>query len=498
MLRRSITAFATRQMGYVFWRQKLLLDIEKTKRTYLLNERPYPLAEITKRMAKIRAKYDDTTDTQEQTLLRGEYKYFSGKLVDLRHAEVRDMIAFLDIGAFFGFWDTAQVDPCIDELMLHIAELSGSELVHLLVALAGVRKHQSVAYRVCAEQLSLIPAEDFGFDDVIRLLQACEAEDPPALVHGLLTCVAKNTDRLSVADAAGILPTIAVTSASTLAKCRHLVEELRDICADEAADLTPIQIAAVCEALTTMDMKDTLAEERLAAAFVDKQRTACPRSIAMMMYAVGSLPLANALEERIFYLINRFCTSELFVITKTYVDCFAAMRSATSGGAQEAVQCRAVVQKVQELSQHLAAHLTSASVFVPPHILVGLLECLADSVAFKEAFGASFHTLLHAVCGRVVSVSKELDLPMLFDVLRSANRLGASMMQAASIAVIEALHKRLFAGLARDVGSNDAASWLTDVDAMSGVNAVVRQRLQSDIVPLLRHHVSVQRHAGSV
>ena len=142
-MRRSSLFLTQRTPGYVFWRQKTLVELEKTKRNYLLNERPFPLAEITRRMLRIRHRYEDSTDFHERNLLRGEYKYFTGKLCDLRGAAMSDMISFLESGAYFGFWDTSQIDRVVDELVLRLGNMTSNELVHLLQALSGVRKHRS-------------------------------------------------------------------------------------------------------------------------------------------------------------------------------------------------------------------------------------------------------------------------------------------------------------------------------------------------------------------
>eukprot|EP00672_Neobodo_designis_P014780 CAMPEP_0174858060 /NCGR_PEP_ID=MMETSP1114-20130205/41248_1 /TAXON_ID=312471 /ORGANISM="Neobodo designis, Strain CCAP 1951/1" /LENGTH=52 /DNA_ID=CAMNT_0016092945 /DNA_START=8 /DNA_END=163 /DNA_ORIENTATION=+ len=41
----------------------------------------------------------------ERGLLRGEYKYYTGKACDMRHASTADMVAAIECCGFFGFWD---------------------------------------------------------------------------------------------------------------------------------------------------------------------------------------------------------------------------------------------------------------------------------------------------------------------------------------------------------------------------------------------------------
>ena len=114
MWRLSVVRKTTRAGGYAFWRESTLQQLESTKRPYLLQERPFPIAEVVKRMIKIRRSYDSASDNHERTLLRGEYKFFTGKICDLRGAHPDDMISYLESAYFFGFWDAEQVAKILE------------------------------------------------------------------------------------------------------------------------------------------------------------------------------------------------------------------------------------------------------------------------------------------------------------------------------------------------------------------------------------------------
>lgn len=94
------------------------MDIETSQRGYLFagGGKPVGLGEIVRRMIQVKARYRETVNDGERTLLRGEYKYYSGKLCELRAAQTADLIVYLECAAFFGFWDVGQVDRILELL----------------------------------------------------------------------------------------------------------------------------------------------------------------------------------------------------------------------------------------------------------------------------------------------------------------------------------------------------------------------------------------------
>ncbi|CUE73046.1 Hypothetical protein, putative [Bodo saltans] len=342
MFRSSSERLATRTAGYVFWRQRNLIELEKSKRSYLLNEAPYPVAEIARRMVRVRSKFQATTDFHEQTLLRGEYKYFTGKLLDLRRAPLNDLIAYVETAAAFGFWDTSQIDRIVDELALHLESLTSHQAIHLLIAISGVRKHQSHLYQSVAA--SLLPrVDDMAFEDALLLTKACEIDDPPPLLEALFARIAVDLERVDPKAAVVILSSMTCVSKSVQLHYEVMVQELKAIIVDElqqtnystdkrsrspassGGDVTLLEIATVAEALVTLETFDLTTRECLMRAFLFRLNDACPRSLAMMFYACDSSDLARAAEGRVLHHLLRYSTAELYALTKVYVNALDAV-----------------------------------------------------------------------------------------------------------------------------------------------------------------------------
>jgi hypothetical protein len=371
MLRFSRHQLATRTAGYVFWRQRTLIELEKSKRSYLLNERPYPVAEIARRMVRVRSRYAATSDFHEQTLLRGEYKYFSGKLLDLRRAQLSDLIAYVEMGSVFGFWDSAQIDRVLDELVLHLSELDGNQLIHLLSATSGVRKHQSHLYKTVAE--ALVPqVPNMAFEDVVRLVKACEVEDPPPLLEALFARIAADLGSVTVHAAVATLSAMTCAAKAAQEHYEVMIQELKAMLVDElqqqqhgvgsgsegnvayagGGDASPgadhddalslLDVATVAEALASLETLDLTTRECLMRSFLLRLHEACPRSLAMMFYACDSIDLARAAERRVLHHMMRFSTAELYAVTKVYLKALGDMSNVapptlrrTTGGNDE-------------------------------------------------------------------------------------------------------------------------------------------------------------------
>lgn len=77
-------------------------------------------------------------DDHEHALLRGEYKYFTGKAIDVRGASVTDLIAFVQCCSFFKFYETGSLDRVLEELSLKVTTLQPLEVLALMVAVSDL------------------------------------------------------------------------------------------------------------------------------------------------------------------------------------------------------------------------------------------------------------------------------------------------------------------------------------------------------------------------
>lgn len=219
MWRKSIFLWSKRTPGYVFWRERTLMDLETSQRGYLFagGTKSVPLGEIVRRMMQVKARYHETSDVGERTLLRGEYKYFTGKPCDLRAARTADIVVYLECSAFFGFWDVGQVDRML-EVLHHRSmslwldpsssssvlpgadEIDKEELRRLLLCLPTLRKDGSPLYGHLTALLSSMLSHSshaLSEEAVLSPEEACElflastAQTPRALLLGLLPVVGR-------------------------------------------------------------------------------------------------------------------------------------------------------------------------------------------------------------------------------------------------------------------------------------------------------------------
>lgn len=515
----------------MFWRQRTLIELEKSKRSYLLNERPYPVAEIVRRMVRVKVKYSASSDFHEQTLLRGEYKYFSGKLVDLRGAQLGDMIAYVEMGAAFGFWDSSQIDRIMDELTLHLSNMNSNQLMHLLVAISGVRKHQSRLYQIVAA--ALVPlVDDMAFEDAALLVKCCEVDDPPPLLESLFARLASELGRVSARTAIAALSAMTCVPKSIQLHYEVLIQELKCVIVDEVQQarlddgecstspqggnedgtttvtdhtaLTLVDLATVSEALVALETFDLTTRECLMRAFVFRLKEACPRSLAMMLYACDSQDLARVAEGRVLHHLMRFSTEELYAVTKVYLKSLSDISKilsrqrlrgtskSTSGSQTDALvhgavilssnpprssttttllddlsgdealpitleernaaeaRRRELVRVVHDLLHQLLQHVQSSTAQAHPDIYLGLLRCCADGTAEEnELLGGSsiLRQTVHAVCSKMVSLAREMSLDQLVEFLILSSSLGRLSLHASVVAIMDVMRSRVAAAV---------------------------------------------------
>lgn len=314
MFRRSLLSNAVREFGHVFFRTQLKTLQQKAAQTPLLQERPYPLAEIVRRIVRVRIKYQETDDEQERALLRGEYKFYTGKGVHLRDAQTADLVAMISCAAFFGFFDTALVDRVLGQVLSRAEELSSLELCQLAQDLPRVGKprspHMRAIFRLlCSNDCASL--RTLELEDHMDLVEnAVGVHCPYVFVHTLIFSLiaphvlqADRTPSLSLQNYVSILEALVVreqvkplswrrrksghisddgtmeTENKQLEEeekqQRQLVKRVRlhllEACKEESPDLTADMVAQIFELLATLNELDIFSARTLRQWF-DKNR----------------------------------------------------------------------------------------------------------------------------------------------------------------------------------------------------------------------------------
>ncbi|KAG5482074.1 hypothetical protein LSCM1_05793 [Leishmania martiniquensis] len=331
MLQRSSCWLSKRTPGYVFWRQSSLTELEHSKRNYLLSERPVPLGEISRRMARVKSRYEDTRDSHERNLLRGEYKYFTGKLCDLRAARLGDMVMVLQCAAFFGFWDATQVDRILAELFLQLEGMEAVELVALFTCMPQLGQQESELYRrVALELVPLVP--DLTTEECLAVCRACTAETPPELTEAALRDLTKHLEDISPAQCVEVLDTWSVVPAAVRFRLLATMEGVRQRALSHLEELECMDVAVLYTCLqeeVSAGRADFISSEalqrRLLSAFTRDMSRTCPRSTAMLFSAVRgthslALELAQQMASRALFLSTDFTPDELLAVFSVYVE----------------------------------------------------------------------------------------------------------------------------------------------------------------------------------
>ncbi|KAK7194977.1 hypothetical protein NESM_000420300 [Novymonas esmeraldas] len=431
MLRRLPWWLSKRTPGYVFWRQSSLTELEHSKRNYLLSERPVPLGEIARRMARVKSRYEGTRDFHERNLLRGEYKYFTGKLCDLRAARLGDMVVVLQCAAFFGFWDAAQVDRLLAELFLQLEAMEAVELVGVFACMPQLRRDVCELYRRIAAEL--VPrVSDLTTEECLAVCRACTGDTPAELTERVLRELAEHLEDLSPAQCVEVLDTWSVTPAAVQHRVRHAMDGVRARALSSLAELECVDVAVLYTCLKSEPDATEGLQRRLVHAFTRDVSRACPRSTAMLFSAVRgahslALELAQQMAERVLFLSTDFTPDELLAVLRVYVEglvsvcavsaelhaaplLLAATATATTVGAalptsspppptlrstsasaaasrqralerEQATQCLATLQRVSRgLTAQLVGVLDSASAYLSATAQLEILELFVDAV----------------------------------------------------------------------------------------------------------------------
>lgn len=530
MLRWSPAALAKRTPGYVFWRQSSLVELEKAKRSYLMSERPVPIAEVARRMVRVRARYEAASDHHEKNLLRGEYKYFTGKLCDMRVARPSDMIAFVQCASFFGFWDVSQVGRVMSELLLKLSELTPNELLLLFISLPGVRKQRSELYQKVASKLAeAVP--DLTVQECLAVCSACDDTVPASLLRALLSAIEAEAASLTPAQLVDVLDTVSVAPAAVQQQFGGLWDTVKSLAVRGSEELGCMDVAVLYTALQAGGDCDAATSRRLLQRFLSQAPTAaCARSSAMMFSATAaesltaSLGFAQHMQDRALFLATDFTPAELVAVFKVYLSCLVAMttlveshaKSPTTASASlstelaEAAQRQAGYRHVlEELHDQLLLLHDNASAYVSTAQQMELLEVYATAVADLEAAvtatppssspdsapSAKAHAVsvllkqlpqtrvvMRLLADKIVAHMRSASMAQLVKLLELGNELGPSLLPDAVLSA--ALHELI------------VREWTLTGDEAEGLNEVLtgltdlreehQRRIRVALVPKVR------------
>ena len=489
-MRRTSIPCMKRTGGYVFWRQSTLAEVENARKNYLLQERPFPLAEITRRMIRTRNRYQATEDFHEKNLLRGEYKFFSGKVCDLRGASTADLVSFLESGSFFGFWDTQQIERVLEQLRLQLGDLEPNELVHLMKLLPGLRKHSSAAYEEVAAAL-VEHVDGISDEDCIALLDACSVEDPPILIHNLLRAIEEAP--LTPLQFVSVIGALSVLPQETQAVYDRLKHHAEVSVLDALPSLSVAQISAVADALHSMGsselgISDPLPEataRRLQGEFLKRLTECDPHSLAMMFYACGSVQFALAAEDRVLFFATDFEPLELFAVVSWYLEALAAMGHAAAGaGPKEAAavaQRRGpIVSVLNDLLDVLVTHLEAGDSYFTPQTVVSLLGVMGETAAFAHGV-PRFNIVAQELCSKCIKFVDVLPAHSLTELLIASDNLGPRALDAMVLTAVRALAARADAMEAEEASRTEQL-----VAQLQGLRPAQKVLVQHKLLPSLR------------
>ncbi|CCW64638.1 unnamed protein product [Phytomonas sp. EM1] len=532
MLCKTFRLCAKRTPGYVFWRQNTLVELEHSKRNYLMSERPIPVAEIARRMLRVKKRYEETRDHHERNLLRGEYKYFSGKICDTRGARSSDLIAFLKCSTFFGFWDTAQIEQVMQEVRLKRDSIVANELVDLFLCLPDLRKQNSELYRDVAERLAgLVP--ELTTQECIAVCEACTETTPVSLLHNVLLVVKQCIDDLTASQLVNVIDTIGAAPQSIRQHFQQFLEELQAKAVAVCDELDCVDISVLYTALKLHGNCSEHEEKMLLRSYIARTTSSCARSLAIMLSVASnslemSLWLAHAMEERALFLATDFTPAELLAVLRVYMGCLGAMsmvagthQSPMAGFAatnplptvkvngrsipkaliaevEVATQRQAGLRHVLDgLCEQLVVVLEGAASYVSPAQQMALLEVYEttlddlasvteDSVSLLLTHLPRTRTIMQLLANKIIAqIKQSCPLGELVRLLELGNNLGSRILPDAVVsAAMQELVVRHW-----KLPSDESLSIANLLGSLKNLRAEHQERLNKILIPKLRNFV---------
>ncbi|CAD2219439.1 hypothetical protein AGDE_09314 [Angomonas deanei] len=519
MFRKCVPLLAKRTPGYVFWRQKSLTDLQNSNRSYLSAERAVPVAEIVRRMAKVQSRYEDSKDYHERNLLRGEYKYFSGKVLDLRAAQNSDMVGFLRCCAFFQFWDTAQIEKVMSELLRNCMDLTPQELSYCFISLPALRKQQSVLYSRVAELLVDV-VEELTLEECLQVCVNCDDTVPVKLFANLISVMAPQVGRLTPSQiVVDVIDPLSGASDLVQRRFSELFDSLLNLSVTHLEELDCIETAIVYTVLKNEkpNLLSEALERKITRHFVDLVEYSCPKSTAMMFAAVADsnravvFDFTEKMGERVLFLSTDFTTEEFLSVFRVYMNVY----SSTLGIAMTATSLQdrekqfvlqregALRQLVNQLTEQLVSLIESASSYVSRAQQLEILslyeEAVSDVVANAELDAPSAgvdpqtelvkkipatRTVLRLVANKVIASIPQYTFGELLSLLRAASVLGSHYLQDA--VVVATLREILTRPMTSDVlEQHDRPGVVQLLNTLSGLREEHQRTIQNLVVPKL-------------
>ncbi|KAG8343099.1 hypothetical protein ERJ75_000103600 [Trypanosoma vivax] len=520
MLRKVLWLRSKRTPGYVFWRQSTLVELEHAKRNYLLSERPLPIADIARRMVNVKSRYLATKDFHEQNLLRGEYKYFSGKVCDTRHARPEDMVAYAHCGSFFGFWDAGQMDCVLRELFLKLDELGPNELVTLFTSLPALRKQTGELYTHVSRRL-VDEVPGLSLEECVRVATACDESSPHALLKNLIRAILPEVacGNVNSAQCTELMDTLGSCCPPEIQRdCELFFHELKRSMVSGFSQLSVLDIAVACASLRLRDELDAAAADKAVRLFVDRREEACARSTALMFTSVGNnIEFVRAMGDRVVFLTTDFTPTEMLSVFAAYLRNVLSLRAGLQGDAKGTSffalnsldpkgmrgssnthfpielqlaqrHLTALTCVLRMLMDQMVSTLESATAFVSPAAQVQYLAVFHEAI--KSLHGDASHLIkllpsigrcMRLLCAKVIASLFQYTYSELVGVLQLSGSLGNSVTNSIVGAVVQELIRRDVC-----VSSAEAEGICATLQQISGLTADHRSRIERTLIPKLR------------
>jgi hypothetical protein len=490
---RSPLRLSTRTHGHVFWRSTIKAATDRTMKKHLLSERPFPLADVVRRMTRIRSRYEHTDDFHERALLRGEYKYFTGKTCDLRRAAIPDMVALCETCAFFGFWDVALSDKVDSVLRLRLSELTAIELQHLVRSLPAMAKSDGQLMVLASTRLAALLG-DLSLEEQLGVAAATAAATPAVLVAALLAALAPRAEELDAAEAAQLLHALCFAALATEA-LRDAARACKRTCVD-AVDVTgPNAVATLSDNLAALGMLDDGALAVLCKRFTATLRDADSAAVATMLEVTATSAHGDAfaavLRERVADLVPEMGPTTCNCVLQAYANVLARNGAPAPGKAAGVVAPAGersrrrhhkdvAVAVLADVVAHLALLADDGSTFFSPDLVVACLSAQCRVAAHQPSLPL-FAALIHKLCARSIAQLPSFDAPLCVQFVLVAGVLGGAMLDAAVASIV-----RRLAQLAAVLSADEAADVAERVrPVLRTVSKASRAVMERELMPAL-------------
>jgi hypothetical protein len=443
MLRRTLVFGKSKIHGAVtvHWRTHQQSSVDRGMKAPLLTERPYPLSEVVRRMVRIRCKFEDSTDFSERALLRGEYKFYTGKTCDLRSADSADLVAVVECASFFGFWDNKLLRLTEDLLIDRVASLEPLELMLLFKALPKLNLTASDLYRDVCDRIILIANHGaLSFDEVLVIVGAAVRTTPPRVLRHLFAHhVLPRIEAIDAQDhAVAVLRGLAFIDPSdepALEKaCRDAARAIYNQLVGVVSQLSAGEIAEAAHYLALLGIVDSPATSRsFSSSFLERLREADVSALVTMIEVMTPLDhtFVTSASERVMEVDEMMTPAE-------HAKCLeAAVQSLQGYG----VARRAPAQAVSLLTHLLEHHARVMSNTAHPYETAATMQSLEVLAALPDEWRhfPGYSAAVRQCIAAIAAHTARLSLTDCVRALQCAVRIGPSFGEAVLHAVLNQL-----------------------------------------------------------